>query len=155
MEKGRRGRDAAGNQTPDPATYNWEGYHRHRSLPEEPGAQAPPWAPPGPRDLHWEDEPSYCLALKFRRFNFSESRKATGYQDSALKGQAQYLIQADTQHRESSLKSARVLHGDLLTNFRACVGKSGICKSLLQPCKYWKTPLFLSFFSLVGQICGN
>lgn len=80
----------------------------------------------------------YCrsLALKFRGFNFSESQKATGYQDSALKGQAQYLIQADTQHRESSLKSARVLHGDLLTNFRACVGKSGICRSLLQPWKY-------------------
>lgn len=83
-----------------------------------------------------QDEPLYCLALKFRGFNFSESQKATGYQDSALKGQAQYLIQADTQHRESSLKSARVLHGDLLTNFRACVGKSGICRSLLQPWKY-------------------
>ena len=41
-------------------------------------------------------------------------------------------------HRNSSLRSAKAIHEDLLTNFRTCARGSGICRSFSQELKYWQ-----------------
>lgn len=62
------------------------------------------------------------------------------------------ITHSETQHRGSNLKSMWVIRDrDLLTNYRACARRAGICRNFLQKEKCGQVPFSLSSFSLTAR----
>lgn len=69
---------------------------------------------------------------------------------SVMKGRTCCISWYETQHRMSSLKSAWIIDGDVLTNFRECSRGARICMIFQQEWKYNRASRILPFFSLAG-----
>ena len=59
-----------------------------------------------PGVLHWEDEPSKCLALKTSGAYFQETQRTVGNIDSTLREHTQDILCSHTHGKSSNLKGA-------------------------------------------------
>lgn len=94
---------------------------------------------------------THNMSLETSKAYIQKSQRLAENGNSTLKGHALNIIYFESQHRGSSLKSTCVTcEGDSLTNFTACVRRTGICWNVLWEEKPGRHIFFSLLFYLVG-----